>query len=272
MGQEFQTITIQVDHGKAELRLNRPRKANALDGQMAQELIDAFQFLDQQEEVRVVTVGGEGAFFSSGIDLNYLTEIQSQVLTANEELRPQVMRDIILQLQRVTQAVERCRKPVIAKIDGVCYGFGLDLAAACDLRLSTKRARMSVKEVDLAIVADLGSLQRLPAIIGEGRARELAFTGRDFYGPEAAAIGFVNQCLPSKEELEQASQTLAQTLAAKSPNTVRGIKQSMNYSRDHSVAEGLAHIADANAYALMHADLQEAVAAFLEKRPPEFGD
>ena len=266
------TVKVECTGAIAEVSLNRTRKANALNAEMAQELIETFQSLDQQHNVRAIVLSGSGAFFSSGIDLNYLREIQAKVMNAAQERRPQVMRDIILQLQRVTQAVEECRKPVIAKIDGICFGFGLDLAAACDLRLCSKRARMSVKEVDLAIVADLGSLQRLPGIIGEGRARELAFTGRDFFGEEAAAIGFANQCHANTDELDQAANKLAEQLAAKSPHSLRGIKQSMNYSRDHSVAEGLAHIADANAYALMHSDLQEAVAAFLEKRSPLFKD
>ncbi len=265
-----QTITINCIDTVATVQLNRPKKANALNAQMADELIAAFQQLDQDPEVRVIVVSGSGAFFSSGIDLEYLREIQQQVLSVSEGNRADVMRGIILHLQQGTTAVEQCRKPVIAKINGICFGFGVDFAAACDLRYTHKRTRMSVKEVDLAIVADLGTLQRLPGIIGEGRARELALTGRDFFGEEAAAIGFANQNFPTIDELNEGVQAVAQTLAAKSPHTLRGIKKSMNYSRDHSVAQGLAHIADANATGLLHPDLQEAVAAFLEKRPPQF--
>jgi enoyl-CoA hydratase len=272
MTTDFESITVEHDQGVAEVRLNRPKKANALNAKKASELIAAFQQLDQDPEVRVVIVGGSGAFFSSGIDLQYLREIQQQVLSAPEPERAEVMRDIILHLQRVTNAVELCSKPVIAAINGVCYGFGVDFAAACDLRYCQKRARMSVKEIDLAIVADLGSLQRLPGIIGEGRARELAMTGRDFFGEEAAAMGFVHQSFPNANELKDGVRAVAQNLATKSPHTLRGIKKSMNYSRDQSVAAGLAQIADANSTALLHDDLQEAVAAFLEKRPPQFLD
>lgn len=269
---ELQTLALKIADGVASVQLDRPKKANALNEAMAGELIELLHQLDQDGAVKVVVIKGSGPFFSSGIDLEYLHQIQGAVLSEGENDRAARMYQIILHLQRVTQAVEDCSKPVIAQIDGICFGFGVDFAAACDLRYCSKRARFSVKEVDLAIVADLGTLQRLPGIIGEGHARELAFTGREFHGQEAAAIGFANRCYDNTKELETAVAELAATLAAKSPHTLRGIKSSMNFSRDHTVAEGLAHIADANATALLHSDLQEAVTAFLEKRPPEFRD
>jgi enoyl-CoA hydratase len=268
----FTTIDLQLDGTVARLQLNRPRKANALNAEMASELIDAFRWLDQEATVRVVVLTGAGRFFSAGIDLEYLQQIQAQVMATESDQQQPKLRGIIEHLQQVTMAVELCRKPVVAQIGGVCYGFGLDLAAACDLRFCTDKARFSVKEVDLAIIADLGSLQRLPGIVGEGKARELAFTGRDFFGPEAAANGFANQSFASADDLDQHVTELANQLTQKSPRTLRGIKLSMNYSRDHTLADGLEHIAAMNSEELLHGDLPEVVAARMQKRRPEFPD
>ena len=239
---------------------------------MANELIEAFRWLDQTPAARVGVVSSAGKFFTSGIDLEYLQQIQLDVLGKPAEIRRAHLQQIISHLQQVTLAIEECRKPVVAAIHSICFGFGVDLAAACDLRYCSKRARFSVKEVDLAIVADMGTLQRLPGLVGEGRARELAFTGRDFYGPEAESINFVNQCFPDQEQLQQHVATLAQSLAEKSPRTLRGIKQSMNFSRDQSLRQGLEQIAEANSIDLIEGDLNEVVAARVEKRKASFPD
>ncbi|NQU49385.1 MAG: enoyl-CoA hydratase/isomerase family protein [Planctomycetes bacterium] len=279
MSTDYQSIALNTHGPVASLQLNRPRKANALNAEMAQELIDAFRWLDQELSVRVVVLTGAGRFFSAGIDLEYLQQIQADVMATESDQQQLKLLGIIEHLQQVTMAVELCRKPVVAQISGVCYGFGLDLAAACDMRYCTDKSRFSVKEVDLAIIADLGSLQRLPGIIGEGKARELAFTGRDFFGPEAAAMGFANQCftnanqsLASADALEQHVVELANQLALKSPRTLRGVKQSMNFSRDHSLADGLKHIAAKNSVELLRGDLAEVVTARMQKRQPQFPD
>ncbi|MBC8406924.1 MAG: enoyl-CoA hydratase/isomerase family protein [Planctomycetes bacterium] len=272
MPTDFQTIALNACGPVAALQLNRPRKANALNAEMASELIDVFRWLDQEPSVRAVVLTGAGRFFSAGIDLEYLQQIQAQVMATESDQQQSKLRGIIEHLQQVTMAVELCRKPVVAQIGGVCYGFGLDLAAACDMRYCTDKSRFSVKEVDLAIIADLGSLQRLPGIVGEGRARELAYTGRDFFGPEAAAMGFANQSFAVADDLEPHVTELAHQLTQKSPRTLRGIKQSMNFSRDHSLADGLKHIAAKNSVELLRGDLAEVVTARMQKRSPQFPD
>lgn len=146
------------------------------------------------------------------------------------------------------------------------------MVTACDMRYATQDARFSVKEVDLAIVADVGTLQRLPRLIGEGLARELAYTGREFDGSEALTMRLVNQTFSDKDSLIKAVMAMAGNISRKSPQTIRGIKDTLNYSRDHTVAEGLAYVAAKNAQILFSADLAEAIAANMQKRAPTFED
>jgi len=267
---DFETLHLTLEDGVARIEFNRPDKANSLNGTMWQEIKAAFEELDRTEEVRVVILGGAGKHFTSGIDLAYLAVVQEDVLRLPEGRRQELLKQVITALQASVNAIEKCRKPVLAAIHGFCLGAGVDIASACDMRYATGSARFSVKEVDLAIVADVGSLQRLPGIVGEGIARELSFSGRTFKGEEAQAMGFINRLYKNKEALDAGVGEMAADLAAKSPITLRGIKETMNYSRDHSVAEGLNYVALRNAAMLLSGDLNEAMQAFSEQRAPKF--
>lgn len=269
---DYETLTVAQSGAVARVNFNRPEKGNCLDGTMWRELKAVFDTLDAAPEVRAVVLGGSGSHFSTGIDLEYLFAIKQQMDGLSEGRRQEFLHGVIVDLQDSVTAIESCRKPVIAAIQGNCLGGGVDIACACDLRLATAAARFSVKEVDLAIVADLGTLQRLPAIVGQGIARELAFTGRRFNGEEARSFGFVNQVCPDRQALDQAAGAMAEELAAKSPLTLRGIKETMNFSRDHSTADGLRYVAARNAAMLVSKDLAEAMLAFMQKRPPRFED
>ena len=163
-----------------------------------------------------------------------------------------------------------CRKPVIAAIDGWCIGGGLDLAAACDIRICSAQAKFSLREIRLAIVADIGSLQRLPPIIGQGHTRQLAFTGEDIDADRALAIGLVNDVHPDADALHAAAAAMAARIAANSPVTARGIKQVLDYCADKSVKDGLQYVAVWNAAFLQSKDLAEAISAFMERREPKF--
>lgn len=270
MNSHYETLKIIVQDGVARLDLNRPDKSNSLDRAMWKELGAAFDALDANPAVRVVVLGGAGKHFSTGIDLGLLIQIQQELHDLPDGSKQEMLKHQIVMLQDSVNAIENCRKPVIAAIDGLCLGAGVDIVTACDIRYATTSARFAVKEVDLAIVADVGSLQRLPNIVGEGIARELAFTGRLFKGNEALSMGLVNQVFPDNDDLEASVSALAAELTRKSPLTLRGIKETMNYSRDHSVAEGLNYVALRNAAMLLSNDLVEAVTAFYEKRPPSY--
>jgi enoyl-CoA hydratase len=182
------------------------------------------------------------------------------------------LRRLILDLQDTITSVERCRKPVIAAIHGACIGGGIDLITACDMRYCSAEARFSVKEIDVGMTADVGTLQRLPRLVGEGMARELAYTGRMFDAADAKDMGLVNRVFETPDALQAGVMEIANTIAAKSPLAIRGCKEMITYARDHSVADSLNHVATWNAAMLMSRDLVEAGAAAREKRLPVFGD
>jgi enoyl-CoA hydratase len=267
---EYATLNLSSSDGVATIELNRPDKGNSLDGTMWEELKRAFEEMDTQSSVRAVVLSGAGKHFSTGIDLAFLAQIQQQLVKLPAGSKQERLKNIIVGLQETVNAIENCRKPVLAAVHGFCLGGGVDIIAACDMRYATGATRFSVKEVDLAIVADLGSLQRLPNIVGEGMARELAFTGRIFKGEEAMAMGFVNRLFQNREELIEEVSMLANEISKKSPLTIRGIKETMNFSRGRTIAEGLDYVAVRNAAMLLSRDLEEAVCAFFEKRDPQY--
>ncbi len=261
-----------TDDGVARVDLNRPDKGNCLNGVMWRELGRVFNELSSTAQARAIVLGGSGKHFSTGIDLEYLMTIRKELDRLAEGRKQETLRSIIAELQASVNAIEACPKPVLAAISGFCLGAGVDIAVACDMRYATASTRFSVKEVDLAIVADLGSLQRLPRIVGEGLARELAFTGCQFKGEAAREMGLVNRLFADRSQLDTGVMALARQLAQKSPLTLRGIKETMNFSRDHSVSEGLGYVANRNAAMLLSDDLAESVAAHMEKRQPRYED
>jgi enoyl-CoA hydratase len=173
-------------------------------------------------------------------------------------------------LQDSVTSVARCPKPTIAAVHGYCIGGGVDLIAACDIRLASVDAVFSVREAKMAIVADLGSLQRLPAIINAGHLAELAFTGKDIGAERAREIGLINDLAGDAENVLKAAYALAGEIAANSPLAVQGTKAVLMANEGRTVAEGLEYVATWNAGMLASDDLTEAVTAFIEKRPPKF--
>lgn len=270
----YQTVELHVEQGIATVALNRPERANAFNRALWDDLRQVFKDIDAMSNVRVVLLTGNGKHFCAGIDLDMLGDMQ-ELLGGDDACRGRAsdaLRRHILDLQDVFNRVANCRVPVIAAVAGACIGAGVDLAVACDLRYATRDARMCLKEVDMAIVADVGAVQRLPRLIGDGRAREMIYTGREVSGVEAETMGLVNKAFESADALQAAALATARVLAAKSPLTLRGCKESILYSQEHSVEDSLAHVALWNAGMMMSDDLVEAVAAQREKRPPVFRD
>jgi enoyl-CoA hydratase len=176
----------------------------------------------------------------------------------------------VLRLQAAITAVADCPKPVLGAIHGYCIGGGVDLATACDIRLAAADAVFSVRETRMAIVADLGSLQRLPRIVGSGHTAELALTGKDIDAGRAKEIGLVNDVVEDADAVVAAARAMASDMAALSPFAVQGTKAVLAASAGRNVAEGLDYVAAWNAGMLVSDDLIEAMGAFLEKRPPRF--
>jgi enoyl-CoA hydratase len=268
----FETLLIDLQQGVATVRLNRPAKGNAMDAVMWREIRQAFDWLDQTPEVRVAVLQGEGKHFCTGIDLQMLMGLAQQIQNNCDGRSREALRRVILDLQDTLTSLERCRKPVLVAIHGACIGGGIDLICCADMRYASSDAQFSIKEIDIGMTADVGTLQRLPRLIGEGMARELAYTGRSVSGTEAASMRLVNRVFETREALYAGVQEIAATIAAKSPLSIRGSKEMITYARDHSVADGLNYVATWNAAMLMSADLNEALAAGLQKRGPVFKD
>ena len=269
---EFQTLKVALDGPVASIVLNRPERANAMELAMWLELREAMRWLDDSAAARVGVITGAGKHFTAGVDLAMLAGMKAQIQDDCDGRSREKLRRLILELQDTLSSIERCRKPVIAAIHGACLGGGIDLICACDLRYCSADAYFSVKEIDVGLAADVGTLQRLPHLIGEGAARELAYTGRTIDGAEAKALRLVNQCYPDGDALAAAMRELAATIAAKPPLALRGTKEMITYARDHSVADGLNYVATWNAAMLLSTDLDEALAAGREKRAGKYRD
>jgi enoyl-CoA hydratase len=272
MTTQYETLSLSLEAGIAQVRLNRPDKANAMNLAMWQELRAAFRWVDETPAARVAILAGNGTNFTAGIDLAMLASLGPQLQQGCAGRSHESLRRLILDLQDCLGSVERCRKPVLAAIQGACIGGGIDLVTCCDMRYAASGAQFSIKEIDLGMTADVGTLQRLPKLVPQGIARELAYTGRRFDAAEARAIGLVDRVYDSGELLALGVHGIATAIATKSPLAIRGIKEMMLHARDHSVAEGLNYNATWNAAMLLSEDLEEAVAATLQKRPATFGD
>jgi enoyl-CoA hydratase len=268
----YETLSVTLENHIATVRLNRPEKANAMNATMWQEIRKVFQWVDATPEARVAVLQGEGKLFTAGIDLQLMMAIGPQVQNECDGRTREALRRVILDMQDTLTSLERCRKPVLAAIHGGCVGGGIDLITCADMRYCSSDAYFTIKEIDIGMTADVGTLQRLPKLVGEGMARELAYTGRKFTAEEAREMRLVNRVFESREALYAGVQEMATTIAAKSPLSIRGTKEMITYARDHSVADGLNYIATWNAAMLMSNDLQEAMMANMGKRAAVFKD
>jgi enoyl-CoA hydratase len=271
MAEDRKSMRVDRVGPVAQVTLLGPAKGNAMGPDLFRELPLVFSELDKDPEVRVVVLRGSGEHFCYGLDLPGMFQVLAPLVAgpvgALERTR---LLDMLAELQASVDSIARCRKPIIAAVHGWCIGGGLDMASACDIRLCAKDARFSLREVKMAIVADLGSLQHLPKILGEGRTRELAYTGRNFDGAEAARIGLVNAAYDTPDALFAAARALADEIAANLPLTVQGLKRMLEWGADKSVGEGLRQVLLWNTAFLPSKDLQEAFGAFAEKRAPSF--
>ena len=268
----FETLSVRLQDHIATVHLNRPDKANAMNAAMWQEIRQAFDWVDATPEARVAVLAGEGKYFTAGIDLQMMMGLPATIADDCEGRMREKLRRLILDLQDTLTSLERCRKPVLAAIAGGCIGGGIDLITCADMRYASSDAFFTIKEIDIGMVADVGTLQRLPKLIGQGITRELAYTGRKFDAAEAQGMGLVNRVFESREALYAGVQAIAAEIAAKSPLSIRGTKEMLNYARDHSVADSLNYIATWNAAMLQSKDLMEAMTANMTKKAPSFKD
>ena len=267
-----EALSVEIKDNVAQVTLLGPGKGNAMGPAFWAEMPVVFGELDADPEVRAIVLAGSGRNFSYGLDLLAMgATLPSVDAGSDSSARPRAkFHTELKRLQASISAVADCRTPTIAAIQGWCIGGGVDLVSAVDIRYASADAKFSVREVKLAIVADVGSLARLPYILSDGHLRELALTGKDIDADRAEKIGLVNEVFPDHEATLAAAHATAAEIAANSPLTVRGIKYVLDEQRIDQVAASLRYVAAWNAAFLPSKDLKEAVTAMFEKRPPNF--
>lgn len=274
-GSDYTCFDVEVRDQVASLVMKRPEKANSMILEFWRELPQITDEISSGTDARVVVLSAIGRHFCSGMDLAVFGgfEDPSGGLGGGHSSRTRALiRNTALRAQQTFNAFEQSRLPVIAAVQGACVGGGVDMVSACDLRYATRDAFFSIQEINIGMTADVGTLQRMPKLVPEGIVRELAFTGRRMGAEEALDRGFVNAVYDDHASMMEAVDDIAAQIAAKSPMAIWGTKQSMNFSRDHSVADGLEYIATWNAAMLDTDDMGEAFRAQMDRREPEFPD
>jgi enoyl-CoA hydratase len=265
-------FTLDITDKIAHIQFNRPEKSNAVTAEGWRQMRQLFQEVSDNSGVRVVVLSGAGKTFCAGIDLSLLMSIRQAVADECEGRLREKLRGMVKELQAPITAIEACRKPVLAAVQGGCIGGGVDIIAACDMRYCTAEAYFCIREIDMGMVADIGTMQRLPQLIPAGLMRELAYTGRNMAAPEAHTSGLVNHVYADYDSMMAGVWEIAGTIAAKSPLAIRGTKEVLRYAGEHSVADGLDYVAVWNAAMILSEDLNEAFMATIQKRPPQFRD
>jgi enoyl-CoA hydratase len=251
--------------------LNRPEKKNAMNAPAWRETLPIFEDLDKDPDIRVVIIAAKGPCFTAGIDLVGMMPELPEILEKEQKggVKWKLLKKI-KELQDSISCIEWCRKPVIAAIHGYCIGAGLDMSTACDIRICSEDAIFSLREAAVGFVADVGVLQRIPLIVGQGHARELAYTAKNITAQRAKEILLVNDVYKDQEELYKNAEKLALDISGSAPLAVQASKEVLNYGIGKSVEEGLQYVASVSTNIVPSNDLMEAVTAFTEKRKPNF--
>ncbi|XP_018598435.2 delta(3,5)-Delta(2,4)-dienoyl-CoA isomerase, mitochondrial [Scleropages formosus] len=265
--------TLSISHPASmitHVELYRPEKRNAMNRAFWSEMVECFSQIAVDAECRVVVVSGAGKIFTAGIDLMDMSSDFIQPVGDDSARTSWNLRRLIAKYQETFSVIEKCPKPVVVAVHGACIGGGVDLITACDIRLCTQDAWFQVKEVDIGLAADVGTLQRLPSVIGSrSLVNELALTARKMYSDEAKTCGLVSRVFPDKEAMLAGALELAGEIAARSPVAVQGTKINLIYSRDHSVADSLDYMATWNMSMLQTQDVLKSAQAAIEKKSPK---
>jgi enoyl-CoA hydratase len=253
----YQTVVVEVEDHVATVRLNRPDVLNALNHQLLEELAAALTEMDASNRVRAMVVTGSDKAFAAGADVR--------------EMAPKGFVDMFLEdyFTGPSEAIMRCRKPIIAAVSGYCLGGGCELAMICDLIIAADTAKFGQPEINLGVIPALGGSQRLTRVVGKAKAMEMCLTGRLMDAAEAERAGLVSRVVPARELLREAHET-AIKIAEKSPLAVRALKEAVNRSYETTLREGL--LFERRLFHALFAteDQAEGMAAFGEKRKPQF--
>lgn len=272
---QYETLSVTSDQNYVfHVQLNRPESLNAMNKMFWHEILDCFRKIKDDKDCRVAIISGAGKIFSSGLDFTDMLDLTSKVIGKEDIARKaKYLQSIVEQYQMSFTAIEDCQKPVIASVHGGCIGGGANLICACDIRYCTEDAYFSIKEIDIGLAADVGILQRLPKAVGnDSLLREYIYSCEKMNAKNAKEIGIVSRIFESKEAMMSAANRLATIIASKSPVAVQGTKIALNYSRDHSVKEGLEFMTYWNMTMLQSEDVLKAAEATItrSKEPPKF--
>ncbi|MGZ4583627.1 MAG: crotonase/enoyl-CoA hydratase family protein [Mycobacterium sp.] len=271
MAQAYESVTVETKDHVAQVTLIGPGKGNAMGPAFWSEMPEVFATLDADRDVRAIVITGSGKNFSYGLDLPAMGGTFAPLMAGGALARPRTdFHTELKRMQGAITAIADCRTPTIASVHGWCIGGGVDLISAVDIRYASADAKFSVREVRLAIVADVGSLARLPLILNDGHLRELALTGKDIDAARAEKIGLVNDVYDNAEAALAAAHATAAEIAANPPLAVYGVKDVLDQQRISAVSESLRYVAAWNSAFLPSKDLTEGIAATFEKRPPQF--
>ncbi len=269
----YKCFEVQKVDGVAHVNMCRPQKANSMNEDFWRELPEILEMLDRAGDVRVCILSATGKNFSGGMDLSFFAKPEFAML--NNARKREVLIDVVAKLQGVFNRFESVRFPVIAAIQGACVGGALDMIAACDLRYASIDAKFSIEEINIGMMADLGSLQRLPLLMPEGVVREMAYTGQKMDAKRALEHGLVNQVFEDQDDMMRAVLGIAQKIASKSPLAISATKKAFNYSRNHGLRDALEYMGLLQASTLEPADIgavmkgkASKVEAVFENLPP----
>ncbi len=269
----YKTLSLTMHGAVAHVALNRPKALNAFNMEMFFEMKACFEALSDDASVRAVVLSGNGRFFTAGLDLK---EAAAGILSAGSDAdlgrQREQFRRHVLDLQSCQTAIDECRVPVIAAVHSGCLGAGVDIVTACDIRIMSADAYFTIQEINVGIVADIGTLQRIPHLLPLGTIKDMAYTGRKMLAEEALRLGFVASVETDQEATITAALAKAHEIASKSPLAIAGVKQVINAQRDKSIHDGLDYVATWNAGMLQGNDVMTAVKAVMSKQEALFDD
>jgi enoyl-CoA hydratase len=262
----YQFLEVSIEDHVATVTLARKDSMNALSLSFTAEIATAFRELGANDEVRAIVLASKAKAFCTGLDLKEFAAIGMKGTAKSSLEFPEKLRALF----ESCDGIEACPKPVIAAVNGMCIGGGLDIISACDIRLCTQDATFSLREAAIGLVADMGVLQRLPHVIGQGFTREMAFTARFYKAEEAEKMGLVNAVYPDAPAMMDGANKLARQIAANAPLAVQATKEVLNVSRQATVQDGMLLAKHKNMVLMLSQDLKEAFVSFMEKRKPDF--
>jgi enoyl-CoA hydratase len=267
----LETLSVSIENHIAHIQLSRPESLNSMVPEFWRELPAVVRKIDAESQARVIVISSQGKHFSAGMDLSVFTNMAKD-FQGEPARRAERSRRWILELQDSFNALEEVRMPILVAVQGGAIGGAVDMICAADSRYCTQDAFFTIKETELGMTADVGTLQRLPHIMPQGLVRELAYTGRNMLSSEAKECGFINQVFADQHTMLKGVMKIAAMIAMHSPLAVAGCKEMINYTRDHNVSDSLIYMATWQSGMLQMPDVNEAMAAGQEKRLPVYDE